>query len=181
MATDAVEQADRAPESNVVAEDIAPHELVIDNVGTGLELVDGDESDWDGIAMQPKSGEWIHEHDEDTSALEYDASDNDRASYGGREDGAIIRPLTILDSTNGESAPSISEGDVVGVPDSTVGDGETEWAGRIVQEGYSNGTTTFNRTNTNFVPIGKAMAQGPLDGTIDSFDDEVRVQVRVDL
>lgn len=183
MSVEAIESADYGTQgSNYAAEEVYPHEIVTDTPGTGVELLDGDESSWDGIARAFNSAQWIHEHDEDTSNLSYDGSsgtlpENDRVPYGGYEDGAVIRPLTISDSGNGESAPDISEGDVVGVADTTVGDGETDWAGRVVQEGYSNGATTFNRSNDNFVVIGEAPPQGVGQLSVTSFDEQIRVRV----
>lgn len=178
MTTSAVEQADRSTESNVVSEDIAPKELVIDNVGVGLELVDGDEGYWDGVALHPDSGAWAHDHDEDTDPLVYQASENDRASYNGYEDGAIVRALTTADDT--APAPSISEGDVVGVVDTTNADAP-DARGRLVEEGYSadvdgdGAATTFSRANGNFLAVGRA---GNLNGeTVTAYDVECRVEV----
>lgn len=186
MAIHVVEQMDGTTGSNYAAENVEPHEVVTDNVGTGVELVDGDEAFEDvRVALGPKHAPWIHENDEDTSALEYDGSsgtitENDRVVYAYPEDSMVVYLKTLADSGNGESAPSIDEGDIVGVPDTTVADGESAWAGRVAQEGYTN-TTTFNRSNSNFVAIGEAAPMGEGQLAADSFDDIVRVRVSAGL
>lgn len=175
-------------QSNVVNEDIAPFEVIDDVDGTGLTLLDGDESDPRlGIVLGPESAEWIHEHDRDTDAEEYKSADNDRAPYVPHTDGAVVRCLTIPETTDGQtSSPSIGEGNIVGVPDTTVTDGATGMSGRIVEEGYSNDenndstSTTFNRSNGNFIPIGRAAKQSH-NNDVTGFEEQVRVRLEKDL
>lgn len=177
---EAVESMDGYAGSNVAAEDVAPHEIVTDTVGTGVELADGDEASWDGIAMAFNHAEWIHDHDEDTDPLVYQASENDRVPYGGYEDVAVIRPLTIDDDT--VAAPSIQEGDVVGVPDTTSTDAPAS-PGRVVEDGYTadadgdGAATTFSVANGNLLPVGRALPQGLGQLNVTDYDAQIRVQV----
>lgn len=159
-------------ESRVCVEDIGIHEIVYNNVGTGLELADGSE-DWSGIALPPQTDAWKGQ------SLVYKASEKDRVPFGGREDGSQIKPLTIEESPDGITAPpSISHKDVVGIPDTTHGDAPSS-PGRVVQEGYINATTEFCRDNDNFLLVGVAdfLPREINDGDVTGFDEKIRVTV----
>lgn len=189
MAIDVVEQMDGSTGSNYATENVEPHEIVTDTIGTGVELADGDEAYEDfKIALGPKHAPWIHEDDSDTSNLEYDGSDatlenNDRVPYAPLRDGMVVYCLTVTETNSGvTSSPSIDEHDIVGVPDTTNADAPSD-PGRIVQEGYSNdenddaSSTTFNRSNNNFIAIGRALPSGLGQLAADSFGDVVRVEI----
>lgn len=169
-----IESADRPYRSGIVNEDVDVGTVVAFDSNSKFVNVDAathSQEDLVGVADFHHTGDAISEDDEDTSYGTFLAAENDRASAGGREDGAVIKVRTIVDNST-DPAPDISNGDVVGVAD--VGSGD----GRIVQEGYSdNGGTTYGRSSTgDFVPIGKADRDSST-----SFDDPVRVEVRTDL
>lgn len=181
MTVEAIEKADNGTRnSNVATEAVGPHEIVED--ANGVVRADGS-GGWDGVALSFESAPWIHEHDEATGGLVYQSSQNDRVPYGGDEDGAVIRPLTIEETTNGvTSTPDIGEDSVVGVPDTTTNDGPDS-PGRVVEEGYSNDenddstTTTFDRSNDNFVAIGRALPQGGGQLDVSGYGEQIRVRV----
>jgi len=67
----------------------------------------------------------------------------------------------------------------VGVADETAVQGTAdEFEGRIVEEGYDDGTTTFNRGNTNFLAVGRAYRPGKQNGdAVNAYDEPVRIVV----
>lgn len=159
-------------ESRLPVENIAIHEIVYNNVGTGLELADGSE-DWTGIALPPQTDMWKGQ------SLVYRADEKDRVPFGGRKDGSQIKPLTIEESSDGITAPpSISHEDVVGIPDTTHGDAPSS-PGRVVEEEYVNGNTVFSRANGNFLPVGIAnfLPREINAGDVTGFDEKIRVTV----
>jgi len=172
--------SDRPYRSGIVAEDIDVGELVGYN-GSGkfiaFDANDHSAEDFEGVADFQHTSEAISEDDEDTSYGTFLASEDDRASAGGSADGDSIKVKTVQDNST-DPAPDISDGDVVGVVDSSAVSGSGgEFEGRLVEEGYAdNAPTTFNRSNDNFIPIGTADRDSS-----SSFDDTVRVEVRKEL
>lgn len=164
-----------------------------------------------GVADTPRRGEYIASYDHESGTYTYLANitdDYDRDNHaplgfqgydgvgdtrdahlvpvGGGDDGDLIKLRTITDTN--ATAPSISDGTVVGVVDSTDADAPDNAAGYIVEEGYSydgdgdTTPTTFSRANDNFVAIGKAykpedMVAPSDDGTITEYDFPVRIKV----
>lgn len=152
-----VEQADRSPQSGVANEDIYAGELVHDD-GDGVDayvFADGVENvalaRYDAQAM---AAEW----EEDIVEEKYVASDEtrNRVQYQPLEDSAILRIRTPEDNGTDPNV-SIGHRNVVGVVDASALQGSAaEYQSRIVEEGYDDGTTTFNRSNGNFKAIGRA-------------------------
>lgn len=180
-----VESQDRAYRSYIVSTDMVPGELgAVDSAGTGAEPFDAGshaEEHFLGVAEAFRSGDQIAEDEDSTEAISFLAANNDRASFGGDADRDVIKVRTAEDTGGNEAAPSISDGTVVGVIDTTAGTltSTAEYQGRIVEEGYQDGEatpTTYNRTNGNFYAVGVALRD---DST--EFDDPVRVEVRKDL
>jgi len=67
---------------------------------------------------------------------------------------------------------------LVGVVDDGSADAPAEMVGRIVEEGYSNGSTTFDRDTGNFIAIGEAYRPGQQNGdSVTEFDTTVRVEL----
>lgn len=175
-----IESSDRPYTSAVVNEDIDVGELGADNGSDKAVAFDQQshgEAELLGVATAPRSGEQIRADDDATDGFTYKSADNDRASFGGDEDRAVIKVKTIEDNGD-DGAPSITDGDVVGVVDSSAVSGSAgEFQGRLVEEGYEDATpTTFNRSNGNFFALGIAHRDDA-----SSFDEPVRVQVRKDL
>lgn len=179
-----IESADRPYTSRVVSTDIRTGEIGATDGSNGAEPFDAGSHGDDnllGVATQPRRGDYIAEEEDVTTNYLYEAAEDDRASFGGDEDRGVIKARTIEDA--GGSAPSIT-GDrtVVGIIDSSDANAPSGAKGRLVEEGYTadadgDGTsTTFNRTNGNFYPLGVAYRD---EST--SYDEPVRVQVRRDL
>lgn len=179
-----IESADRPYKSAIVSSDVRTGEIGADDGSDGAEPFDfnnHDEATLLGVATQPRRGDYIAAEDDETTDFTYKAAEDDRASFGGDADRDVIKVRTAEDTGGNEAAPSISDGDVVGIIDTSAGTltSAAEYQGRIVEEGYTDGEgspTTYNRTNTNFFAIGVAHRDSST-----SFDEPVRVEVRKDL
>lgn len=153
-------------------EDIPEGDLVVQKTGGGAALADYNTADRiSGIALHLEAGDHIasHEYDYETGIdkFVYEPSGNkdsddmfsgedDRVPVRGRLPGEHLFPRTITDSN--ADAPSIDKHDIVGVVDASAGNAPSNAAGKIVEEGYSNSGTTFNRSNNNFIALGRAVA-----------------------
>lgn len=176
-----IESADRPYKSAVAGEDILVG-LLVEEQGNGtVTIVDDTSTSIDGTVAAPRAEAYIAEEMDDASDFEYKASVTDGYSlggahlvpFGGYEDGARVKARTILDPADGDAdAVAISDGTVVGVAQVA----DTDYHGRVVQEGYSDGVTTYDRATGNFLALGKVLRD---EST--SFDDVVRVEVRKDL
>jgi len=177
-----VEEADRSPDSGVANEIIYPGELVHD-AGSGVDVAQyADEVLQLGLARydaQAFAREW--ERDDSTERRYVPTStdpERDRVQYQPFEDAAVVKVRTPEDNST-DPAPSIGHRDVVGIVDASALQGTAaEFEGRIVPEGYSDGTTTFNRGNSNFKPIGLAVRPAKQNGdNVTTFDTPVRVEL----
>lgn len=179
-----VESDQRPTTSALVSEDIRVGELGADNGSDRAERFDfstHNESDLLGVAMKPRTGEFIAKEDDETTDFHYKSSEDDRASFGGDADRDVIKVRSAEDTGGNEAAPSISDGDVVGVIDTSAGTltSTGEYKGRVVEEGYTDGESTpvtYNRSNGNFFAIGLAHRDG-----VSTHDHPVRIEVRKDL
>lgn len=177
-----VESADRPYTSRVAAEDVYVGELVSEDGSDGFVRADAqNDSHLRYLATKPHTADYIAEDEDATSAFTYASADNDRVPALPLSDADIIKTRTPEDTGGNESAASISDGDVVGVIDTSAGtlSSTDEYKGRVVQEGYTDGEstpTTYNRSNGNFVALGTALKSEATD-----WDDVVRVQVEGDL
>lgn len=172
-----IESADRPAQSGVANEAIKAGTLVKDD-GAGVTLATFSDGDVDGVAEY--SEEVLSARDIDDIADEtYDTGE--RVIFGGNADGDVIKVRTAGDTGGNESAPSIGHRDVVGLIDTSAGtlSSTAEYEGRIVQEGYTDGEgtpTTYNRSNGNFIAIGRAYRPAKQNGdTVSEFDQPVRV------
>lgn len=178
-----VEEADRSSESGVADESIDAGTLVY-NDGAGVDLVTFADGEYTGLTLYDP--EYLSAEDEDaTSFGTYESGD--RVRYHPREGGARVRIHTIEETADGvTSAPSIDHMDVVGIVDETDGDAPTS-KGKIVEEGYTNDengdstTTTFNRSNNNFLAVGYALRPGNDDSAVTDFNKPVRVRLFSDV
>lgn len=178
--------------SGLATEDIPPGDLVT-VTASGAELADANDHDRiDGIALNLEAGDHIARHpldyEADVDDFVYQPAGNkdshdllpnedDRVPVGGRFDGAAVYPRTVADTSGSLTAPSINYGDVVGVVDTSVGDAPND-PGAVVEEGYTNGATTFNRSNGNFLPLGRARGiEGGSSYPVTSFDTVLAMQV----
>jgi hypothetical protein len=182
-----VEQADRSPQSGVANESIYAGELVHDD-GDGVNVLtyaatDEDVSGHVGLARydaEAMAAEW----EEDIVVEEY-ATDQ-RVQYQPFESDAHVRIRTPEDNST-DPAPAIGHKDVVGVVDASAVQGSAgEFQGRVVQEGYDDGTTVFNRGNNNFKAVGVAYRPDRMHDSVagdvsDDFDYPVRVVLFSDL
>jgi len=163
-----VEQSDRAYQSGVAAEQVYAGELISDSAGSVAPLAFAD-GDYDGLALY--NPEFMAAEDEDDVRDEY-AEAGDLVQYAPDEDSAVVHIRTPED--NG-TAPSISHGDVVGIADL----GSTE--GRVVEEGYDDGATVYDRSNNNFLAIGEAVRPAKQSGdSVTDFDVPVRVELNAE-
>lgn len=174
-----VEQSDRAYQSGLADEALKAGELVYDD-GEGVAAYQYGDGFLDGLLLY--DAEFMAAEDEDAISDET-LEVGDRAKYAPLEGALIGHVRTVPESNSGvTSAPSIGHGDVVGVVDSTVGDASADMDGRIVEEGYTNDenddttSTTFNRSNGNFVAIGEAYRPAKQNGdSVTDYDVPVRV------
>lgn len=182
-----VEQADRSPHSAVANEEIYAGELVHDD-GDGADVLTYAATDEDvgghvGLARFDAE-KMSATHDEEVVEDKYDT--DQRVQYQPFESDAIVRIRTPNDNGT-DPAPTIGHKDVVGIVDASALQGSAgEFQGRVVEEGYSDGTTTFNRSNNNFKAIGVAYRPDkmhtPVAGDLsDGFDHPVRVVLFSDL
>lgn len=174
-----IESVDRPFTSAVVAEDIDVGELGALNASGNAERYDPSthsEEDLLGVAVQHLSGQQVRGDDDDTGGFTFLSSENDRASFGGEEDRAVIKVKTLEDNGT-DPAASIDHGDVVGVAGVSGGDG------RLVEEGYTdNAGTVYGRSDTGaFYALGVAYRPTHDHTTLNAFDEPVRVQVNKDL
>ena len=173
-----VEQADRSPLSAVANESIYAGELLHDD-GDGADVATFADVDGDGhIGLARFDGEKMAaETEEDVVEEVYDSGQ--RTQYQPlEEDGARVRIRTPEDNST-DPAPSVGHQDVVGVVDASALQGSAgEFQGRVVEEGYDDGTTTFNRSNGNFKALGVAYRPGlRANDSVTAFDYPVRVRV----
>jgi len=172
-----VEQADRSPLSGLANEEIYAGELV-DDTGSGVDLLEfADANDSFGLARYDAEA-MAAETDEDVRGPFYESGQ--RVQYQPPESGARVRVRTLPD--DGGAAPSISHRDVVGIIDEADGDAPSNVEARIVEEGYVNGTTTYERGNSNFKALGRAYRPARQNGgTMDEYDYPVRVNMFAEL
>lgn len=171
-----VESADRASQSGIANEQITPGTLVRDD-GSGVNLLSFADGDYTGLALYDP--EYLAAEDEDAVASEFYKADQ-RVKYHPSEDAAVVKVRTVED--DGGPAPSVSHGNIVGVVDESDADAPSGVKGRLVEEGYSadvsgDGTsTTFNRSNDNFLAVGRAYRPGRQNGdSVTDYDAPVRV------
>lgn len=179
-----IDSADRALLGDNVSEDgMLPGELIYFSEGGGMRRATGSDTRVDGV-IEDLADDHIAEHTEDfrsggLDAFTYDTSDGDRAQAGGGEDHARLRLRTPADNGT-DPAPAIQGWSVVGIPD------RSGMEGRIVEEGYTDGQgtpVTYNRSNSNFNPVGLAAMSDPKthgSGMTD-YDGLVHVIRRADL
>lgn len=176
-----VEEADRGPRSAVANESVYAGELVHDD-GDGADVLTYADTDADagahvGLARYDAQA-MAAETMEDVVEEVYDAGQ--RVQYQEVEDSARVRIRTPEDNST-DPEPTIGHQDVVGVVDASAVQGSAaEFQGRVVQEGYDDGTTTFNRANNNFQAIGVAYRPDKMHASragdqSDTFDYPVRV------
>jgi hypothetical protein len=181
-----IESSDRPLQSYNAGERIKVGSLVVAEGDGTVSLADAAAHDrFDGVAASPRRAEYIADEIDDPSDFTYQVdTSGDRyggltedgphlVPYGGGADDDVIKARTITDAGT-STAPNVTDQDVVGFVDTSVGDAPDD-AGRIVEEGYTNGATTFNESNNNFVAIGRAYK--PKQGEGDDYDDIVRVEV----
>lgn len=174
-----VESADRPYISRIASEDIHVGTLVEEN-SDSYRLADAQNvSNLRYLATKPRSADHIADDEDATSSDTYASADNDRVPALPLSDGDLVKVRTATDPDGNESSPSISDGDVVGVIDSSAGTLSTASAyhGRVVEEGYVDGDgVTYNRSNNNFVALGTAERD-----EASSYDAPIRVRVEGDL
>lgn len=146
-----VEQADRSPQSGVANETIYAGELAHDG-GSGVDVLTFGDDGSNAVLARYDAEEMSAETMEDVAEPLYEAGE--RVQYQPLEDAAVLRIRTTQDDAS--AAPSIGHRDVVGIVDEGAADAPANVKGRLVEEGYSNGTTTFNRSNNNFKAVGRA-------------------------
>lgn len=177
-----VESADRPHQSRIASEDIHVGTLVNENGSDQYRLTEGaNDSTVEALATAPRRGDYIAKEADETTDFKYLSSENDRVPVLPLADRDVVKVRTAKDTGGNESAPSIEDGDVVGLIDTGAGTltSTSEYEGRIVEEGYDDGessATTYNRSNDNFLPLGVVYRDDS-----SSFDEPVRVEVRRDL
>lgn len=148
-----IEQSDRSRKSGLAAEDIPLGALVVHD-DTGVRLATATDGQFDGVADNPNSSDWIAPDDDTDIAWEYSATENeynpsgaDRVVYGGDEDRALIKAL-VADPAN------VDHNAVVGI-------------------GATSGKVVVQTDETDFLEVGKVYKD---DAT--EVDEPVRIEVR---
>lgn len=179
-----IESTDRPNESRVAGSDVYVGEAVaLPGDGTAVPF-DGSTHTLDqfgGVADNPLTGDQIALDEDEVGGFTYESAENDRVVFGGDGDRDRIKLRTAEDTGGNEPTPNITDEDVVGIIDTSAGtlSSTDEYHGRIVEEGYEDGEstpTTYNRSNNNFIAIGKAYRD---EGT--AYDTPVRIEVNKDL
>ncbi|WP_226041178.1 hypothetical protein [Natrinema sp. DC36] len=178
-----IESADRASQSGVANEEIAPGTLVTDE-GAGVTRFAFADGEYTGLALYDPEylsayNNTVVQHGSTTFDETYDV--DDRVRYHPSEDSAVVKIRTIEEATAGITAsPNIGHGDIVGIVDESDADAPTS-TGRIVEEGYTNdenddaASTTFSRANGNFLAIGRAYRPGKQNNeNVTDYDGVVR-------
>lgn len=169
-----IDQSDRSQRSGVASEAVKAGELVFDDAGSvrRVEFADGD---YDGLAVYDP--EFMAAEDEDAIADE-SVEVGDLVRYAPKESAARLLIRTPEDNGT-DPAPSVGHEDVVGFVDASALQGSAgEYQGRIVEEGYDDGTTTFNRSNNNFIAIGEAYRPAKQSGeSVTEYDTPLRVEL----
>lgn len=127
----------------------------------------------DGVALGLSTLEWVAEESYDwrdnpkgdlLQNFTYTKNDDHPMPYADlTEDGQRLR-LRLPEK--GGTAPNVTQRDILGVTDL--------YEGRLVQEGYSDGGTTYSRQKGNFVPVGFARGTAPTV-PVNQFDELVHV------
>lgn len=140
-----VKEVEKSPQTEEASEVIEEGTFVTREVGGGLHEVDpSTDAVVDGIVPHRMRGPHIREHMEDYSDVQYESGDP--TPFYDLEDGIKLDAPVALDAW---SAPNIERNNVVGVVNIN---GEA----KVVEEGYTHDTTTYNRSNGNFFAIGVA-------------------------
>lgn len=179
-----IDSADRSLLSDAVTENgIRPGELIYFQEGGGCRRATGADDRIDAI-VEDFADDHIAEHQEDyRQSMEdftYDVDDGDTLAAGGGEDSARLRARTPSDNGSADP-PAIQQWSIVGIADAG-----GDYAGRLVEEGYSpdGGTTVYERASGNFNPLGMAAGSDPkthITNGVNSFDEMFHVIVRKDL
>lgn len=175
-----IESRDRSMRSGKAAEEIRPGNLIRKESGGVYNATNTDGAD--GVALGVGAAAWAAESDDDfrssptgdalanftykpASAKTGEESEedwDDRVPYADlNEDGQRLRLRLPEEDTVATTAPNVTGEAVVGVID--------EYPGRLVEEGYTadftddstSNPTTYNQSNGNFTPIGKARGNAP--------------------
>lgn len=179
-----LESYDRALKSHIAANDVHVGEIVADD-GTGkatpFDAASHGEDDLQGVADRLHAADHVAFDVDDNQHDVYLAAEDDRVPSGGDADRDVMKALTPEDAGGNEAAPNITDGDVVGIIDTTAGTltSTAEYQGRVVEEGYTDGESTpvtYNRSNGNFFALGVAHRDD-----VNEFDEPVRIEVRKDL
>ena len=173
-----VESADRAYSSRQAAEELHVGTIVTTDSNDMYVNADAQDNRLDAVVTKPRSAPHIAFDEDDEDPTRTYEADGRRAPALPLADGDVIKALTITETTDGvTTSPDISEGNVVGVVDTSNADAPDN-AGRLVEEGYSNdenddaAATTFSRANGNFLALGVAERDSE-----SKFDAAVRVRV----
>lgn len=177
-------------DSAMVSEKVLPGELVRHDPADGkLRVATGADGRVDGVAAGMESAAWVAEDEDDFRTNRSDFAyypkghaDADKydglfpVPYGGNTDEDELRLRTPTDNGT-DPAPTFGPNSVVGIADS-----DANFAGRVVQEGYTDGASTpvtYNRSNGNFLPIGTVSSAAPEirenDGSYSAFDSLLHV------
>lgn len=171
-----VESRDRSLRSGNAAEEIRPGNLIRKESDGVYNATNTDGAD--GVAVGLGAAAWAAEDDEDfrtsptgdalanftyqPAANKSDEDYDDTVPYADLvEDGQRLKLRLPEQDAIASTAPNVTGEAVVGVID--------EYPGRLVEEGYTADFTddstanavTYNRSNGNFTPIGKARSNAP--------------------
>jgi len=165
-----VESADRPYHSGIAQEDIHVGTIVSKTGAGQVNLTDDVDTAADGLATAPRRGEYIADEADETTTFKYLASENARVPYADLDEaGAVLKARTISDNGT-DPAPSISDGDVVGVAHKADG----AFRGRLVEEGYTdNGAVTYDSGSSNFTVVGETYRDDSSE-----YDDALRLTVQ---
>lgn len=164
-----VESSDRPYQSGIAQEDIHVGTIVAKTSAGQVNLTDDVDTAADGVATTPRRGDYIAKEDDETTNFLYESAEDDRVPYASLDEaGAVFKARTITDNST-DPAPSISDGDVVGVAHKA----DDAFRGRLVEEGYTDdGATTYDTGTGNFTAVGTVVRDDS-----SSYDEAVRFEV----
>lgn len=160
------ESYDRPNQSGIAQEDIHVGTIVVQTAAGQVSLTDDADTAADGVALAPRRGDYIAKEPDETTNWLYEAAEDDRVPFADFDEaGARFKARTVTDNGT-DPAPSISDGDVVGVAHKA----DDAFRGRLVEEGYTDdAATTYDTGAGNFTAVGTVYRDDAAD-----FDEAVR-------
>lgn len=161
------ESYDRPHQSGIAQEDIHVGTIVAQTAAGQVSLTDDVDTAADGVALAPRRGDYIAKEPDETTNWLYESAEDDRVPFADLDEAAAVFKARTITDNGTDPAPSISDGDVVGVAHKA----DDAFRGRLVEEGYTdNGGTQYGDGGAGgFTAVGTVYRDDS-----SSFDEAVR-------